>query len=509
MIRNASRIIIPAYILMVAVLPLRSTATMPASETVLTASRPAWNFAGECFGNPAVDQFRLPISVSSGGFTGQGLWQDATIDPQQGSGGLTWGLDAATYMKHRSSTLRGAAGYTSGRSHDIRWNESADADLIYPYLSADSIGGDLRSESYSFMGSYADHRGRWGWGGQLSYDAGQHYRAVDPRPRNVTSRLDLTVGGAFRFAGNYMAGLSVDYRKYKQTNSIAFYSEMGKAKVYHLTGLGTHYARFAGAADNAYFNGHRAGGAIQLYPTGGNGAFLSVSLRRFSFEKILTGLNNLPLAEVAENQLSAEAGWQRRGNRLSWGAKGYFRSSRRNGTENLFGDGTASVYPQIGSLEMFRDDRRDIGFGGFIELAAPGRRLTLLPAVGHAHRLTTYANPSRRMLADSWSISATLEGARLAGRNWLLTGSLSASLRTPLDSSLELPGSSPDGLVRTIRDQSSAAQSNMVSYSASIAAIRNLHRNLGLAIGLTLNCDDYTDIDLHSDKAQLSLRIIF
>jgi hypothetical protein len=35
------------------------------------------------------------------------------------------------------------------------WNENADYDVIYPYVAADSIGGDMKFENYTFSGGYA------------------------------------------------------------------------------------------------------------------------------------------------------------------------------------------------------------------------------------------------------------------------------------------------------------------------------------------------------------------
>ena len=32
------------------------------------------------------------------------------------------------------------------------WNENADYDVIYPYVAADSVGGDMKFENYAFQG---------------------------------------------------------------------------------------------------------------------------------------------------------------------------------------------------------------------------------------------------------------------------------------------------------------------------------------------------------------------
>lgn len=35
---------------------------------------------------------------------------------------------------------------------NLKWNETTDWELLYPYLLADLVGGDLSKEIYSFTG---------------------------------------------------------------------------------------------------------------------------------------------------------------------------------------------------------------------------------------------------------------------------------------------------------------------------------------------------------------------
>ncbi|MDE6050125.1 MAG: hypothetical protein K2G08_00410, partial [Paramuribaculum sp.] len=154
-----------------------------------------WQMTPQAFVNPAMKQWMLPVSVSAieASYDRSRLNQSVYI--QQGEGSDAWKAGAESYMKYRTSTLWGAASYSGGHEFNPVWNESSDLGLIYPYVVADSIGGNIKSETYSLGGGYADHTDRWAWGATISYVAGLHYRNVDPRPRNVTGRLDISAGG--------------------------------------------------------------------------------------------------------------------------------------------------------------------------------------------------------------------------------------------------------------------------------------------------------------------------
>ena len=133
------------------------------------------------FDNVAIDQWRLPL-----GYTAvNGSYNRRERD-------YSWQGSASTYTHYRSSTLCGGAAYSNGKRRNMPWCETTDPELLYPYLLADTVGGDLNSEIYTFSGSYADHSDRWAWGASLAYKATLEYRSVDPRPRNVAGCLDAS-----------------------------------------------------------------------------------------------------------------------------------------------------------------------------------------------------------------------------------------------------------------------------------------------------------------------------
>lgn len=48
----------------------------------------------------------------------------------------------------------GEASYSWNQSQGNQWVENADYQLLYPYLTCDTIGGGMRSEEYRFRGGY-------------------------------------------------------------------------------------------------------------------------------------------------------------------------------------------------------------------------------------------------------------------------------------------------------------------------------------------------------------------
>lgn len=357
--------------------------------------------------NPAVNQWRRDYSISD--IAARFALRDDSepVDVQRGDREETWSFDARTYMKHRASTLWGRAFYDNGHVNHVVWNETSDLDVVAPYVLADAVGGRMNVERYSFMGGYASHNERWAWGGQLGYTAGLYYRDVDPRPRNVTASLTATAGGGYRVLPDAVLALSLNFEKYKQTNNVAFYSELGNEKLFHLTGLGNDYGRFAGTAYATYYKGYRWGTTLAFHPTGGRGLSVAATLSRFTLDNVLTTLNKLPMARVGHNELRAEAGWLD----SAFAVVARVEAARRVGTENIFGDATAGVYPQFTSLDNYHENRFAVGLQSAWMPRWNHWSAELRPALGYRHLNIIYAEPqAQRQLNTLWGGLAARAG---------------------------------------------------------------------------------------------------
>lgn len=308
--------------------------------------------------NPAMKQFQRPYSFSLAGIGMENSKNRSNRPciPAEGTGDTEVSFQAESYLKHNGSTLWGAAGYTTGKTENIKWCETSDYDIVYPYILGDMTGGDMKKELYRFGGGISSSSGRYIYGASISYDAGLYYRNIDPRPRNITGLLKLGIGAGLT-TGKYALAAHLKADKYKQTNSVVFISELGVDKLYHLTGLGTDYTRFAGTGSSTYYTGWRYGGSIDIHPSDKNGLAGLVSLTHFSFDNIISDLNKLPMASVKETEYHAEAGWK--ADRFC--INGILNIIRRLGNENIFGDATSGSYPQIATLTQYARNNINTG----------------------------------------------------------------------------------------------------------------------------------------------------
>lgn len=390
-----------------------------------------WQISELGYTNPAFNQLRMPMGVTQ--VQGSMLRRSDTDnpDPRTGSGFNFFDISATTYTKYRTSTLWGNATYRKGKTKDVKWNETAHSDLVYPYVLADSVGGDMNQEIYRFSGGYADRRGKWGWGVRLGYEATLQFRSVDPRPRNITGNLEAAAGVMYRLLPGYYLGIGIEAMKYKQTNEIQFKNEMGVDKVYHLTGLGNHYYRFAGTGLSTYYDGHRYGAQVNLYPSHGGGVFASCGVSRFEFSNIISDLNKLPMAKARHTLLQAQGGWSGRRGQNFGGASAQIAVYRRHGTENIFGDAASSIFPLTGSNEMFADNAVDVSLKfriGRNFARTGGLQLTASPCWGH--RTTAYVEPYSYKQLNHIGGNAEIYGDLRRG-DWLLEASFATGFRCP------------------------------------------------------------------------------
>lgn len=479
----AAAIMLPSYANAVSERADSAATGNSVAERMQYFSLPVRNFMAGEGASPVVTQFSSDRSLSTvtAGYGSESL--NRVVEGARGRGGNELLFRANTVTKYKSSTLSGNAEYSNGRTRDIEWCENADASLVYPFFSADSEGGDMRSETYNFNGAYADHNADWAWGIALGYRAGLHYRNVDPRPRNVTGALTMNLGAGRRVAGPMMVAFSLNAMKYKQSNDIEFVSELGQSPVYHLTGLGTHYARFDGASNSAHYSGWRYGTQLDLFPLDMEGPRVSAAVSRFTFDKILNDLNNLPLNSAWHNTLSLRAGWAAR----SWGAAATFDTYRRHGKENIFGDPSTSIYPQIGALELYADNSYSIGGEGFLTLRDTSRTLSVIPAVTYTHRRSIYLDPRREQLINDVAARLEIDGTWVIPSGFYLSAGLNGSVTKPVGSSLTLDGTdgSAPGLVESVERDFRYASRFRHSLGASACVSKSIGSNYAIGLSAT------------------------
>lgn len=142
-------------------------------QAVRECLSPLFAFGEKSYANPALQPYARQFSLSSLRLSGEYKNEKEAVIVQQGSGYRQGVFRAESYLHlNPRTTVWGHAGYRSGKIKSVCWNETSDFELLYPYIMADTAGGDLNTESYTFCGGYSRIYKHFSWG--LSGD----YRAM-------------------------------------------------------------------------------------------------------------------------------------------------------------------------------------------------------------------------------------------------------------------------------------------------------------------------------------------
>ncbi len=261
---------------------------------------------------------------------------------QEGRGHHKTAFIAEAFSHNGTNTLWGKASYENSFRRKVIWNETSDIQYLYPYITADSVGGNIRCESYKFKGGYAHRFNEFAAGATLSYRASNEYRTIDPRPQNIASKLLFCVAASY--GTTHIADLAVEIGKYKQDNSIIFKSEKGVPQTYHLNGLTRHYGRFAGNNNKTFYDGYELAISTGYHNRLENMTYVTITYRHRSTEVILNKDNDVPISRIDENTLLVSANKHQN----EWFYNLSAKYNKRKGTEMIYGEVTGgNAYKKI------------------------------------------------------------------------------------------------------------------------------------------------------------------
>lgn len=418
--------------------------------------------------NPAVkpSQYSLPL-------TSLGVGVESSRD-------RTVSVEAGTYRHFGSSTVWGNASYSFGKVDDrglMASSVTPDA-APAPYLPATDRGGEFTTERYAFLGGYALTKGLWCYGATLSYDARLSYRSADPRPKNVSGTLSVTAGAVLALTTRRHVAAHVGYERYTQSSSVMFVSQQGADPIYHLTGLGSRYRRFDGQGWKTAYGGNRFLLGVSTYPRR-EGWMATVEMQTGKLSTVLADLNNLPLSSLTQYGITARAGYMA----PQWYAGIHGDGSSSTGTENIFGDPMASVYPVITSRKACSDRDITLGMNGVRQFGA----FTLRGDVSYNTRSKRYCADNRSLSLHTLRVDAGLQWQRLIGKS-LMTVEGGVGYHAPLSGTLTLPAvdeqTDPVGarLAREVSDEFRYADTSHLSARVS-ARVTVPVKRVGLTVG--------------------------
>ncbi|WP_410881516.1 DUF6850 family outer membrane beta-barrel protein [Myroides sp. DW712] len=291
------------------------------------------------------------------------------------------------------SAVWGNASYNQGKRQNIQWNESADYELIFPYVVADSVGGDMKFENYEIQGGYVQQIGKYNIGVSGFYKAKLEYRNVDPRPKNLATQVGGSLGGSRNFDQNFSIGIQLEIEKYTQKHNMSFYSPTGFPVIYEMNGMGNFNNLLKGKRRQAFYDGWKYGTSFQIYETQQNKWFLTGGIHVFNFEKLLPEFYDVQASKAKDILYKLTAGKWFEFNTTTVGVLFYGSKQTRKGTENLFVNETTTNFIKIGQEERYRYEESQVQLSGVWKYQESRNEYSVWPFVGWTQQIERYAQP--------------------------------------------------------------------------------------------------------------------
>ena len=255
----------------------------------------------------------------------------------------------SVYDINAQSRVFGEASYSWQDFKQTRYVDNADYRLIAPYWTVDTIGGDMRRESYFFRGGYRLLKNHILWHIALQFRAEQSYRMRDPRAKNKVSDLIIETGIGYQL-DQYALSLMAYGGRYKQNNEIRFYSELGETTIYHMVNDTEPYARFSSDNKISYYSGYRAGVGLHLLPT--TGFIAGVQYDWFTFTKELNLTTQVPIVRLKTHTIGAQFGYIAH----SWRVQSTAGIELKRGAQYLYGDNANNYYELMLIVRNYRSN---------------------------------------------------------------------------------------------------------------------------------------------------------
>ena len=465
---------------------------------------PDYSFRAAAHSSPALRAYMDAPAMSEITLLGRSAPSATAKIPQLGNGGRMFGLEAGTFQRITGNdALWGMATYKNGRKYDVVWNETSDFADLYPYVMADGRGGDLKYEQYELEGGYSMHHNKTCYGVEVGYRALSEYRDRDPRPNNTVADLHARLGFGYAFGHFGTLALTANAGKYKQTNELAYFNELGAQKEFHLTGIGNDFARFSGASNNTFYKGYSYGASLDFIQRGGRGLSASVSYLFTKKEKTLTDLNRLTLNEIRINKVGGGVAWLKE----AYGIRAQGCYASRKGKDNLFGDPTGSVYPQIGSQEQYDGSESFAKIDGYWQSEAQRKWLWgIEPMVCYAAMHSRHNSSGNELNTDDIVFGLTGKGFWHKGKS-LVGAKAGVYRRTNISAEFTLNKVADESLGRALEHVNEYFGQGETSINLGLSYDRAIFGNKAVSAELTWRHDFYLETENNEYELRISFKI--
>ena len=436
-------------------------------------------FKSNMFASPALRNIINEPSISEIGLKGISQPSATARISQLGTGMRTFKVEA-TSLQHLGSNdlIWGNASYENGRKYSVVWNETSDFFQLYPYVMGDPKGGNMKYEEYELNGGYSKRIKDIFYGVELGYRALSEYRDHDPRPNNTVAELYGSLSFGYGFSKRYALAVNMDAGKYKQTNELAFYNELGAQKVFLLTGIANDFARFSGNSNNSFYKGYNLGISLSLAPRNGYGWMSDIGYTFTQRERILSDLNRMPLNKLKTDRFSACVALIRK----CYGVRIHGEYSDRKGFDNLFGDPSGSVYPQIGTKEQYNGSVANITADGYWTTELHNGTLwSLEPGVGFCSISNKHKDSGNRFDSDNIFFKLKAEMDHIFGKN-MIGMKANVCHRYNISSETDIYNACDPSLTTTIQQIGKYFDKGETSFGISAEYSRQIWGNKALSI---------------------------
>ncbi len=414
----------------------------------------AWNDPLLSLGNisasafaPSADLLSVLPSFSSVDFRYDMRHEDTPMLMQEGDGLQQGSFNAESFLRlDGKSSVAGGMSYQRGEKSNVLWNETSDFDILYPYVMADSVGGDMQKELYRFHGGYSHRTGNLVYAFAGSYRALHEYRTVDPRPRNITSDIMLTASGGYLTGGMYVAA-SVSYRKYHQQQMVNFVDPLGaNAVLFHLTGIGSDFTRFetTGTFSNTRYRGRGGEVSVVAASLDGNRFQSGVKYEFLMIDRHLINQNEAPITTLWNQKLSAFGAYKLSGGSFDAGLEAGLSYELRQGDENVIESTPTGRFTNLLSETMYRNRVVDASLKSVMQFSRPYGTWNIMPEAGMYLFLSSYEYPSRKLDFTAGKAALEVSFTREKGL-WMLDLCGGAGYCMNMDKKFSIPLSQTDG----------------------------------------------------------------
>lgn len=428
---------------------------------------------------------------------------------QKGSGQQGFRVDAQSYLKNSpSTTLWGNAYYSNENVKQVNYNESNDFDLVYPYVMADTVGGELSSENYFFSGGLSKQLGAFEYGLQASFHGLQAYRDRDPRPKNISSDINATISIATSLWKGYRMSADLNLRKYDQENTLDFVSELGAPLIYHDAGLGAYNRVLAGSRNQAYYRGYTIGGQLNLIPLNGNGFVAQIGYHQFSFDKDVAGVADA-VGQVNDQQINALLGYLQTTDNHSLSFKLIGIHKNRDGTEAKFDNRNSNHFLQKVSEDIrYRNKRNQLRLEGLYGHKSSDFDLYIQGQIQYLEDNQNYVSPDRSMDYQNLLVGLNITGVKPL-KKAILSTQLGAQKLQNLDADYFWSDVNwESGIYEMLTSNYQYLAASSFHISGKLRIDHPLPKNLNLFIQAAGGYTSYTD-DYHGKQFIISTGFIF